>query len=38
VSVVKAGMKVVGRPGPPPPTDLDDGEPAELAPLVKKVS
>jgi 5-dehydro-4-deoxyglucarate dehydratase len=41
VSIIKAGMKVIGRPaGPvrPPLTDLDDDELAELATLVKKVS
>ncbi|MCO6011686.1 5-dehydro-4-deoxyglucarate dehydratase [Actinoallomurus purpureus] len=41
VSIVKAGMKAVGRPaGPvrPPLTDLDDREFAELATLVKKVN
>jgi len=41
VSIIKAGMKVIGRPaGPvrPPLTDLDDNEVAELATLVKKVS
>lgn len=41
VSIIKAGMKVVGRPaGPvrPPLTDLEDDELAELATLVKKVS
>ncbi|MFD1858869.1 5-dehydro-4-deoxyglucarate dehydratase [Aeromicrobium camelliae] len=41
VSIVKAGMKVIGRPaGPvrPPLTDLDENELATLADLVKKVS
>ncbi|MCP2164283.1 5-dehydro-4-deoxyglucarate dehydratase [Goodfellowiella coeruleoviolacea] len=41
VSIVKAGMKVIGRPAGPvraPLTDLDDTELAELADLVKKVS
>ncbi len=40
VSIVKAGMKVIGRPaGPvrPPLTDLDQSELAELATLVAKV-
>ena len=41
VSIIKAGMKVIGRPaGPvrPPLTDLSDDEVAELAALVTKVS
>ena len=41
VSIIKAGMNVIGRPaGPvrPPLTDLDAGEVAELAELIKKVS
>ncbi len=41
VSIIKAGMKVIGRPaGPvrPPLHDLDSSELAELADLVKKVS
>jgi 5-dehydro-4-deoxyglucarate dehydratase len=41
VSIIKAGLKVVGRPaGPvrPPLTDLDDLELDQLAALVKKVS
>ena len=41
VSIVKAGMKVIGRPaGPvrPPLTDLDDVELAELAALVALVT
>ena len=41
VSIIKAGMKVIGRPAGPvrcPLTDLDDAEVAELAILVKKVS
>ncbi len=41
VSIVKAGMKVIGRPaGPvrPPLTDLDDAELAELAALVSLVT
>ncbi|WP_293784063.1 5-dehydro-4-deoxyglucarate dehydratase [uncultured Aeromicrobium sp.] len=41
VSIVKAGMKVIGRPaGPvrPPLTDLDETEVATLADLVKRVS
>jgi 5-dehydro-4-deoxyglucarate dehydratase len=41
VSIIKAGMKVIGRPAGPvrsPLTDLDDAEVAELADLVKKVS
>ena len=41
VSIVKAGMKVIGRPaGPvrPPLTDLDDAELAELAALVALVA
>ena len=41
VSIIKAGMKVIGRPaGPvrPPLTDLSDDEVAELATLVTKVS
>jgi 5-dehydro-4-deoxyglucarate dehydratase len=41
VSIVKAGMRVVGRPaGPvrPPLVDLDDHELAELAALVEKVT
>ncbi|HYI57171.1 MAG TPA: 5-dehydro-4-deoxyglucarate dehydratase [Microlunatus sp.] len=41
VSIIKAGMKVIGRPaGPvrPPLTDLNDAEVAELAALVAKVS
>jgi 5-dehydro-4-deoxyglucarate dehydratase len=41
VSIIKAGMKVIGRAAGPvrsPLTDLGDGEIAELADLVKKVS
>ena len=41
VSIIKAGMKVIGRPAGPvrsPLTDLDETEIAELADLVKKVS
>ncbi len=41
VSIIKAGMKVIGRPAGPvrsPLTDLDEVELAELADLVKKVS
>jgi 5-dehydro-4-deoxyglucarate dehydratase len=41
VSIIKAGMKVIGRPAGPvrtPLTDLDDDELTELAALVKKVS
>ncbi|WP_040871938.1 5-dehydro-4-deoxyglucarate dehydratase [Nocardia exalbida] len=41
VSIIKAGMTVIGRPAGPvrsPLTDLDDVELAELADLVKKVS
>ncbi|GCE42895.1 5-dehydro-4-deoxyglucarate dehydratase [Rhodococcus wratislaviensis] len=41
VSIIKAGMKVIGRPAGPvrsPLTDLDDVELAELADLIKKVS
>ncbi len=41
VSIIKAGMTVIGRPaGPvrPPLTDLDEGEIAELADLIKKVN
>jgi 5-dehydro-4-deoxyglucarate dehydratase len=41
VSIIKAGMKVIGRPAGPvrsPLTDLNDAEVAELADLVKKVS
>jgi 5-dehydro-4-deoxyglucarate dehydratase len=41
VSIIKAGMKVIGRPaGPvrPPLTDLDDDELAELETLINKVS
>lgn len=41
VSIIKAGMKVIGRPAGPvrsPLTDLNDAEVAELAELVKKVS
>ena len=41
VSIIKAGMKVIGRPaGPvrPPLTDLSDAEVAELAALIEKVS
>ncbi|WP_341683922.1 5-dehydro-4-deoxyglucarate dehydratase [Nocardia farcinica] len=41
VSIIKAGMTVIGRPAGPvrsPLTDLDDAELAELADLVKKVS
>ncbi|TQC50894.1 5-dehydro-4-deoxyglucarate dehydratase [Rhodococcus sp. WS4] len=41
VSIVKAGMKVIGRPAGPvrsPLTDLDDVELAELADLIKKVN
>ncbi len=41
VSIIKAGMKVIGRPAGPvrsPLTDLDEIELAELADLVKKVS
>jgi 5-dehydro-4-deoxyglucarate dehydratase len=41
VSIIKAGMKVIGRPaGPvrPPLTDLDEDELAELETLVNKVS
>jgi 5-dehydro-4-deoxyglucarate dehydratase len=41
VSIIKAGMKVVGRPAGPvrsPLTDLDDVELAELADLIKKVN
>jgi 5-dehydro-4-deoxyglucarate dehydratase len=41
VSIVKAGMTVIGRPaGPvrPPLTDLDDAEVAQLAALVAKVA
>lgn len=41
VSIIKAGMKVIGRPAGPvrsPLTDLADAEVAELADLVKKVS
>jgi len=41
VSIIKAGMKVVGRPAGPvraPLTDLDDGELAELETLINKVS
>lgn len=40
VSIVKAGMKVIGRPAGPvrtPLTDLDASELAELADLIKKV-
>ena len=41
VSIVKAGMKVIGRPAGPvraPLTDLSDGEVAELAELVARVA
>lgn len=41
VSIIKAGMKVIGRPAGPvraPLTDLDPSEVTELAELVKKVS
>jgi 5-dehydro-4-deoxyglucarate dehydratase len=41
VSIIKAGMTVIGRPAGPvraPLTDLDAGEVAELADLIKKVS
>jgi 5-dehydro-4-deoxyglucarate dehydratase len=41
VSIIKAGMRLVGRPaGPvrPPLTDLNDAEVAELAALVEKAS
>ncbi|MFF2108621.1 5-dehydro-4-deoxyglucarate dehydratase [Rhodococcus koreensis] len=41
VSIIKAGMKVIGRPAGPvraPLTDLDAVELAELADLIKKVS
>ena len=41
VSIIKAGMKVIGRPaGPvrPPLTDLHEAEVAELADLIAKVS
>ncbi|MFC8527766.1 5-dehydro-4-deoxyglucarate dehydratase [Nocardia sp. NPDC057227] len=41
VSIIKAGMTVIGRPAGPvrsPLTDLDDVELAELADLVKRVS
>jgi 5-dehydro-4-deoxyglucarate dehydratase len=41
VSIIKAGMKVIGRPaGPvrPPLTDLHEAEVAELADLITKVS
>lgn len=41
VSIIKAGMKVIGRPAGPvrsPLVDLDDAELAELAELVKKIS
>ena len=41
VSIIKAGMKVIGRPAGPvrcPLTDLDEGEIAELADLIKKVN
>ena len=41
VSIIKAGMKVIGRDAGPvrsPLTDLNDAELAELAALVKKVS
>ncbi|CAN5486434.1 5-dehydro-4-deoxyglucarate dehydratase [soil metagenome] len=41
VSIIKAGMTVIGRPAGPvraPLTDLDAGEVAELADLIKRVS
>jgi 5-dehydro-4-deoxyglucarate dehydratase len=41
VSIIKAGMKVIGRPAGPvraPLTDLDDAELAELETLINKVS
>ena len=41
VSIIKAGLKVIGRPAGPvraPLTDLDEAEQAELAALVAKVS
>jgi 5-dehydro-4-deoxyglucarate dehydratase len=41
VSIIKAGMKAIGRPAGPvraPLTDLDDGELAELETLINKVS
>ncbi len=40
VSIVKAGMKVIGRPAGParsPLTDLSDAEMAELASLIERV-
>ncbi|MFD0532830.1 hypothetical protein ACFQY7_02640 [Actinomadura luteofluorescens] len=39
MSIVKAGMRVTGRPGPvrPPLTDLTGDETARLAELVKRV-
>ena len=41
VSIIKAGMKVIGRPAGPvrsPLTDLDEAEVAELAALIAKVA
>ena len=41
VSIIKAGMKVIGRPAGPvrsPLTDLNEAEVAELAALIAKVS
>ena len=41
VSIVKAGMKVIGRPAGPvrsPLTDLSEAEVAELAALVARVA
>jgi 5-dehydro-4-deoxyglucarate dehydratase len=41
VSIIKAGMKVIGRPAGPvrsPLTDLNEAEVAELAALIEKVA